>query len=90
MATNHLTQDRKDLVAAYLVTTGRALGPVWAGGFAAGMAFVAEVARRDPVLACDLGELVEQLASAYVDDGLGHPQLVEATQAFIRAWDMAG
>lgn len=89
MATGHATEARKDLISAYLITASAALGPKWAGGFAAGIAWLAEVARRDAVLAGEVGALIEALGADYALEG-PRDDLVSIATDFIRAWDIAG
>lgn len=89
MATENATEARKNLISTYLVTASAALGPKWAGGFAAGIAWLGEVARRDAVLAGELGALVEQLGADY-GSGYARDDLEAIALDFIRAWDIAG
>lgn len=89
MTTPQATEARKELISAYLLTGAGALGVQWAGGFAAGVAWLAEVARRDAVVAVDVGALVEQLGSAY-GGGCARDDLESVAVDFIRAWDIAG
>lgn len=90
MATGHATEARKELISAHLMTASKALGPRWACGFAAGIAWMGEVARRDAVLAGDVGALLEQLSADYTGDGgMCRDDLTAIATDFIRAWDLA-
>lgn len=89
MATEHATEARKDLISAYLVTAGKTLGVRWAAGFLAGVAILAEIARRDPEMAVAIGDLVDELHQAH-SAAMTRDDLEAIATDFIRAWDIAG